>query len=234
MKHILLLTLLPIVLLACGDGVNLITQDAVENLASCYDEMETTDNQYIVSLDKFCVDMELGLPTPIETTTVTDNPPVAIPTDAEWELTATLQRNPLRPAEFYLFDEDNEAIAAAYIAGKHFIFEIGGENRGRQINQARYYIIQPKPPFLDEDKDALLLAHEERTGFKSGLHIYHFETLGGWFVPKKSWSGDTDGATGIVVEFSAFIKPTVTIELNNPRSQSYIKEWARLRVYVSR
>ena len=232
MKHFLLLTLLPIVLLACGDGVNLITSDVVENVAGCYEQMETTDDHYIVSLDKNCMDMELGFPTIAPTTAVSDNPPVAIPTDAEWELIATLQRNPLKPASFYLFDEDKDAIAAAYIAGKHFIFEIGGENRGRQINQARYYIIQPEPPF--QEKDALQKAHEERTGFASGKHIYHFETLGGWFVPKETWSGGGE-ATGFVIEFDQFIKPTATIKLNSDSSSdSYIKEWARLRVYVSR
>lgn len=233
MKHLLLLTLLfPIVLLACGDGVDIITKDVVENVAGCYDQMETTDNHYIVSLDRNCIDLELGQPITAPTPAVTDNPVVAIPTDAEWELIATLQRNPLKPASFYLFDEDNDAIAGAYIAGKHFIFEIGSENRGRQINQARYYIIQPMPPF--KEKDVAQSAHEERTGFKSGLHVYHFETADGWFVPKETRSGGGE-ATGIIIEFSEFIKPTATIKLNShPSSESYIKEWARLRVYVSR
>ena len=71
MKRFLLLTLLPIVLLACGDGVDLITKDAVENIAGCYEGMETTNDHYIVSLDKHCVDMELGLPTGAPTTTPT-------------------------------------------------------------------------------------------------------------------------------------------------------------------
>ena len=223
MKRFLLL-LLPIVLLACGEGVDLITKDVVENIAGCYEQTETTNNHYIISLDKDCVDMELGQPI-VAPTAVTHNPPVAIPTNTEWELIATLQRNPLKPASFYLFDEDNDAIAAAYIAGKHFIFEIGSENRGRQVNQARYYILQPKPPF--QDKDMLQQGHEE-TGFKSGLHIYHFETLGGWFVPKETWSGGGE-ATGFIVEFSEFIKPTATIKLNShPSSDSYIKNGQEL------
>ena len=112
MKRFLVLTLLPIVLLACGDGVNLITSDVIENVAGCYEQMETTDDSYIVSLDKNCMDIELGFPTIAPTTPVSDNPPVAIPTDAEWELIATLQRNPLKPASFYLFDEDKDAIAS--------------------------------------------------------------------------------------------------------------------------
>ena len=236
MKRFLVLTLLPIVLLACGDGVNLITSDVVENVAGCYEQMETTDDHYIVSLDKNCMDMELGFPTIAPTTPVSDTPPVAIPTDAEWELIATLQRNPLKPASFYLFDEDKDAIANAYIAGKHFIFEIGGENRSRQINQARYYIIQPEPPF--QDKDTLQLAHEERTGLKSGKHIYHFETVDGWFITEEkrntNWQITSPKATGFVVEFSEFIKPTTTIRLNSDTSGNhYIKEWARLRIYVS-
>ncbi|MDE0012213.1 MAG: hypothetical protein OXU36_13775 [Candidatus Poribacteria bacterium] len=236
MKRLLLLTLLLLPLLACGDGTNLITQDAIENIAGCYEGTQTTDDHYTISLDRFCVDMELsGLPTTAPTHAVTDNPPVAIPTDAEWELIATLQRNPLRPSEFYLFDEDNAAIAGAYIAGKHFIFEIGGENKGRQITQARYYIIQPESPFQDKDKDALQKAHDGRTGFKSGLHRYHFETLGGWFITRKDASGRV--VTGFTVEFSEFIKPTVEITLNANSGlylDNYIKDSARLRIYVSR
>lgn len=133
MNRFMLLTLLLLPLFACGDGVNLITQDTVENIASCYETTETTNDHYIVSLDRFCVDLELIPQAFTPTQEITNNPPVAIPTDAEWELIATLQRNPLRPSEFYIFEEDSIAMATAYIEGKHFIFEIGGENRGRQI-----------------------------------------------------------------------------------------------------
>ena len=236
MRHLTLLTLFLLTLLACGDGVNLITTDVVENIAGCYDEMETTDNHYIVYADRNCVDFEIGLPTPTPTTAVSGNPPVALPTDANWELIATLQRNPLRPFEFYLFEEDNDAIATAYIAGKHFIFEIGGENRSRQVGQARYYIIQPEPPF--QDKDALQAGLEQRTGFKSGLHTYKFQSSG-WYVTKEqrntNWLITSPKATGFVVEFSEFIKPTATIRLNSDTSGNhYIREWARLRVYVSK
>ena len=45
---------------------------------------------------------------------VIDSAPVVIPTDADWELLATLQCNPLRPAEFYIFDWQAEAINQAY------------------------------------------------------------------------------------------------------------------------
>jgi len=231
-KNFLILILLPIVLLGCGDGVDLITKDIAENMASCYEGTEITDDNYIVSFDKHCIDIELVPSTTVPTTVVSDNPPVAIPTDAEWELIATLQRNPLRPAEFYLFDEDNEAIAAAYIAGKHFIFEIGGENIGRQVNKERHYIIQPEPPFQDKHKDAAQLAHEQRTGFKSGAHTYMFLSSG-WYTPLGKLIGGGGEATGLLVEFSEFIKPTANFELN-VQGRNYIKEWARLRVYVSR
>ena len=72
MKRFLLLTPLPIVLLACGDGVDLITKDTVENIAGCYEGMETTNDHYIISLDKHCVDIELGLPTTAPSTVVTE------------------------------------------------------------------------------------------------------------------------------------------------------------------
>lgn len=249
MKRFMLLMLFPIVLLACGDGVNLITTDVVENMAGCYEEMETTDDRYIISLDKHCVDFEIGLPTPTPTTVVSDNPPVAIPTDAEWELIATLQRNPLRPAEFYLFDEDKKALNAAYLAGKHFIFEIGSENRSRQINQMRYYIIQPEPPF--QDKDPLQQAHEEKTGARTGKHTYFFPSTG-WYVAKEHRSHATGqitsrAATGFFVAFDVFIVKNEEgeeqdisapqIRLNSSDSflgDNWIREWVRLRVYVNR
>lgn len=243
MKHFLLLTLLPIVLLACGDGVDLITKDVVENMASCYEEMETRDDRYIVSLDKHCVDMELGLPTPAPTPTVTENPPVAMPTEAEWELIATLQRNPLKPGLFYLFDKDQKAIMTAYIAGKHFIFEIGMENKGRQGNQLRHYIIQPEPPFQDKDKDATLLAHELETNTRGGKHIYTFPSSG-WYIPLGHLIGSGGEATGLSIEFDLFIIDDK--DLSDPQiglavpdrpiggGRSFIHEWVRLRVYVSR
>ena len=122
MKRLMLLTLFLLPLFACSEGVDFITKDAVENLASCYEQTETTDDSYIISLDRFCVDMELsGLPTTAPPHAVTVTPPVEIPTDGKWELIATLQRNPLRPGEFYLFDADTEGIMAAYVSGQHFI-----------------------------------------------------------------------------------------------------------------
>ena len=52
-------------------------------------------------------------------------------------------------------------------------------------------------------------------------------------MPKETWSGGGE-ATGMIIEFDQFIKPTATIKLNShPSSDSYIKEWTRLRVYVS-
>lgn len=232
MKRFLILTLL-LTLIGCGDGVNLITQDAVENLASCYDDMETTDDQYIVAVDKNCVDIELGLPITAQTPITTANPPIAIPTDTEWELIATLQRNPLKPADFYLFDEDNDAITNAYREGKHFIFEIGSENRSRQVNQARYYILQPSLPF---ENDPLEAAHEAATGVTSGKHTYHFFSTG-WYVARENVFGGSGEATGLFIEFNLHeIKSkdlsTVNIGLNK-EGRNYIKEWVRLRIYVN-
>ena len=244
MKHFLLLTLLPIILLACGEGVDLITKDAVENIASCYEQTETTDDHYIISLDRHCVDMELSLP-PVAPTTevVTENPPIAIPIDTQWELIATLQRNPLRPGEFYLFDEDKAAITTAYFAGKHFIFEIGRENKGRQGNQLRHYIIQPEPPFQDKHKDANLLHHEQRTGIKDGMHTYTFLSSG-WYEPKQDIFRPAGEAIGLAVNFDQWIvdgidKSSASIGLfahnrSFGQGRSFIHEWVRLRVYVSR
>ena len=130
---------------------------------------------------------------------VVDSTPVVIPVDADWELVATLQRNPLRPAEFYIFPEQAALINAAYREGRHFIFELGGENIGRQVKQIRHYMIQPEPPFQDKHKDALHLTNEQQTGVKFDNHYYVFSSEG-WYESVANLVGQK--AIGLGVEFS--------------------------------
>ena len=61
-------------------------------------------------------------------TLVVDSTPVVIPVDADWDLIATLERNPLKTNRVLYFSRTSRAaINTAYVEGKHFIFEIGKE-----------------------------------------------------------------------------------------------------------
>lgn len=169
-----------------------------------------------------------------------DSTPVVIPTDADWDLIATLERNPLRPAEFYIFDWQAEAINTAYLDGKHFIFEIGREHREMYTIKIRHYIIQPTPPFRDEDKHPGQLNKEKQDGGKWYTHYYFFLSEG-WYV-----SEPNSPAVGFGVEFEDFVldgirKHSITIglinTLDNPiigRGPSYIEGDKLLRIYVSK
>ena len=173
---------------------------------------------------------------------VMDSTPVVIPTDADWELIATLERNPLRPVTFYIFDWQNEAIESAYRAGKHFIFEIGREHRETGSIVVRHYIIQPMPPFQDVDKHPGQLDKEEKDSGAFHVHRYAFLSEG-WYVSKLN-----SPAIGLGVEFDlTFFVDERKIEigqttiglidtLDNPiigKGLSYIEGEVRLRIYVS-
>ena len=153
------ISMLLLVVLAGCLGFNDVTQDNVSDMADCYETTIVVDDRYGIVLDKDCMDSVLlsaGPKIAIETEViknaeevgetaveatepepvaldgmVVDSTPVALPVDADWELIATLQRNPLDPGMFYIFPEQNEAIGKAYEAGKHFIFEIGWSLRSR-------------------------------------------------------------------------------------------------------
>ena len=172
---------------------------------------------------------------------------IVIPADADWELIATLERNPLRPSQFYIFPEEMHVINTGYVAGEHFIFEIGKEHRETYRNKIRHYIIQPTLPFQDVDKHPGQVSQWEEEGVKFDGHQYFFLSEG-WYVSKPN-----SPAVGLGIEFDlTHFKPTeefpgpaetlhsVTIglinTLDNPiigRGPSYIDGDARLRIYVS-
>ena len=180
---------------------------------------------------------------------IIDSTPVVIPTDADWELIATLERNPLRPATFYIFEGQNEAIEPAYRAGKHFIFEIGTEFRETRSIVVRHYIIQPTPPFQESDKQPGQLDKEEKDKGAFRVHRYAFLSEG-WYVSKPN-----SPAVGLGVEFDLTSFEDLTGQLgqieigqttiglidtlDNPIigkgvRDPYIESWVRLRIYVSR
>ena len=181
---------------------------------------------------------------------VMDSTPVILPTDADWELIATLERNPLRPETFYIFEWQAEAIMNAYLDGKHFIFEIGKEHREMYTNKIRHYIIQPTLPFQDEDKHPGQRSQWEEKGVKFETHQYFFLSEG-WYIPKENIIGEH--AVGMGVEFHATSTKPIEADdepawtsqsvqiglintLKNPiigRGPSYIEADARLRIYVS-
>ena len=175
-------------------------------------------------------------------------PPVAPPTNTDWELIATLQRNPLSPAMFYIFPEQNEAISDAYKAGKHFIFEIGGELREGRTDVVRHYIIQPELPFQDKHKSATRVSEENSSGIKYHVHKYLFLS-DRWYATEENLLGDIGVGLGIefylnhaeprgdfVGEGTLYLTRIGVIDSTHliGRKNSVIEDWTRLRIYVSR
>ena len=179
---------------------------------------------------------------------VIDSTPVVIPTNADWKLIATLERNPLKPSEFYIFPEQEETIITGYVAGKHFIFEIGRNPIETNNNRIRHYIIQPEPPFQDKHKADWQIAGEDDSGVKFHNHYYAFLSEG-WYTHDSDY-----GAVGLGVEFSEMhtkprgsfkdkgtlqsVKIGLIDQLNTSiiglGGRSFIKAQTRLRVYVSK
>ena len=74
--------------------------------------------------------------------------------DNNWELIATLERNPLNPSHFYVPDGKAEhlpdltdTINGAYAEGKYFIFAI---KKDSFIHHIQFYLLQPTPPVFDK------------------------------------------------------------------------------------
>ena len=175
-------------------------------------------------------------------------PPVAPPTNADWELVATLQRNPLSPAMFYIFPEQNEAISAAYEAGKHFILELGGEFRAGWTDIVRHYIIQPDIPFQDKDKSATRVDEENKSGIKYHVNKYLFLS-DRWYATEENLLGDIGVGLGIefdlnhaeprgnfIGEGTLYLTRIGVIDTTHliGRRNSVIGDLTRLRIYVSR
>ena len=68
----------------------------------------------------------------------------------DWELIATLERNPLKPSHFYVPDgtvehlpDLTDVINGAFAEGKHFIFVI---KKSLSIKHIQFYLLQTAPP----------------------------------------------------------------------------------------
>ena len=268
-----IMTLLFVVLVGCF-GLDDVTKEDVSDVADCYEQTIVVDDHYAIVLDKDCMDLALlsagpkialeaeaiekaeEAPEPeaedVDPPVIDSTPVVAIPTDVDWELVATLERNPLRPGEFYIFPEQKEAISKAYEAGKHFIFEIGFEfNEVGWGDVIRHYIIQPEIPFQDQHKDPFLVIKEEADGTKRHIHNYTFLSEG-WYATAETLVGEVGIGLGVEISITHIDWPAEGpfpavkgIDYDSSigvidssgllgRSNSAINREARLRIYVSR
>ena len=141
--------------------------------------------------------------------------------DANWELIATLERNPLRTSDFYVPDgkvkyppDLTDVLNGAYAEGKHFIFVI---HRQYSIEHVQFYLFQPAPPVYDEPEAGPGHIH---------YHIFkwHFpsdESWNSWYQSKTV--RDTTYA-GLSVEFD------LTPDQNIPPRRKY---WQPPKFFVS-
>ena len=261
--------LLMVVLAGCSVSDDL-TKDDVSDVADCYEQTIIVDDHYAIVLDKDCMDLALlsagpkialeaeaiekaeEAPEPEAELVIDSTPVVAIPIDVDWELIATLQRDPLAPGMFYIFPEEKEAISKAYEGGKHFIFEIGREfNEVSWGDVIRHYIIQPEIPLQDKDKDPFLVLEEEKDGTKWHTHYYTFLSEG-WYATAPTLIGDVGIGLGVEITtmhidwpaedpFPAIKKTNYDSKIGVMdssgilgRSNSAIGREVRLRIYVSR
>lgn len=148
MKRFFLLTLFALTLMACGEGrVGLITDDVVTDAAGCYESVEVSDDAYLVSLDKNCVDLALS-------DFVIESPPVeqgTLPAVRDWALVATLERDVRQRYwhEFHVQEGTDQPILQAYAAGKDFLFVIENSRDNKffhSVSPIQFYFHQPEPP----------------------------------------------------------------------------------------
>ena len=127
----------------------------------------------------------------------------------DWELIATLQRNPLQPYQFYVPDELVDPINGAYVEGKDFIFVIRADF---SINHKQFYILQTSPPVFEKPP-----ALEEHIHFE--IFRWHFPSEPTWYRFTRTAPGlehlrDLTYA-GLSMEFD------LTPDLNKPPKRKY-------------
>ena len=154
MKRFFLLTLFALTLMACGEGrVGLITDDVVTDAAGCYESVEVSDDAYLVSLDKTCVDLTLSDFVIARESPV---PEGTLPAVRDWQLIATLERD-VRQRFWHLFHVQSDLkdpIFRAYLAGRDFLFVLErvqdvGVSQGRGFVSTapiQFYFHEPDPP----------------------------------------------------------------------------------------
>ena len=143
--------------------------------------------------------------------------------DNNWELIATLERNPLKPSHFYVPDGKAEhlpdltdTINGAYAEGKDFIFAI---KKDSFIHHIQFYLLQPTPPVFDKANTPAGHIH-----FK--IFRWQFPSEPIWYRSTHFGFGKTTDTTyaGLSVEFD------LTPDLNNPPKRKY---WQPPKFFVS-
>ena len=169
----------------CGD-VDFITRDVIRDTANCFETIDATDEKYIISLDKNCIDIELSIPPAIT------NPSEIQPTIIErnWQLIATLDRDIRQKHwdQFYVQEDLEPGILSAYTQGEDFLFVIEQSNMPAGVTSfipIQFYYHQPEIP--------------------TGRNILFYPSSG-WFThwgPKQTFGGtpiDRSG-TGLIIDF---------------------------------
>ena len=179
----LILLLLSLTIISCDDA-SLITREAIQDAGSCFENLETTDDMYIVSLDRNCVDMELSVPPPVPTD------PTAQPTviERDWELVATLERDLYQRNwhQFHVYDHDKENILTAFRDGKDLLFELGGKSGQQYRFPIRFYHHQPEPPTIENNL---------------------FYPSHGWFKDERKSQGLGDTPAGTIMGLAVHLDP---------------------------
>ena len=181
----MLLLLICAININCGD-TDFITRDVIRDTANCFETIDTTDEKYIITLDKNCIDLELSIPPSIEN--LSEIQPKII--ERDWKLIATLERDIRQKHwhQFYIQEDTKPKILTAYTEGKDFLFTIERTDRGTGVKSfipIQFYYHQPEKP--------------------SGRNILFYPS-DGWFThwgPKQTFGGfpiDRSG-TGLIADF---------------------------------
>ena len=202
MKRFLIFTLLAICLMGC-DAVNDILDPDEEKDEETVETVP--DNATVVNL----VLAEVTSPAP----------------NNDWELLATLERNPLRPSAFYVphgkvehLPDLTDVINGAFAEGKHFIFVI---KKNFSIKHTQFYLLQTAPPVYDKRPDA------------GPGHIF-FEIFRWQFPSEPAWYRSTHFGLGKQLTDTTYaglsVEFDLTPDLNDPPKRKY---WQPPKFFVS-
>ena len=204
MKRFLIFTLLVICLIGCAEeSENPLTSE------------ETTDPDILTSEE---TDPDIPTVNVVLAETACPTP------NQDWELIATLERNPLNPSHFYVPDGKAEhlpdltdTINGAYAEGKDFIFAI---KKDSFIHHIQFYLLQPTPPVFD------------KANTPAG-HI-HFKIFRWQFPSEPIWYRSTHFGFGKAITDTTYaglsVEFDLTPDLNNPPKRKY---WQPPKFFVS-
>ena len=202
MKRFLIFTLLVICLIGCGE-------EGIETDP----DIPTVNGEEGIETDPDIPTVNVVFPE-----TACPNP------DNNWELIATLERNPLNPSHFYVPDGKAEhlpdltdTINGAYAEGKDFIFAI---KKDSFIHHIQFYLLQPTPPVFD------------KANTPAG-HV-HFKIFRWQFPSEPIWYRSTHFGLRKTITDTTYAGFSVgfdlTPDLNNPPKRKY---WQPPKFFVS-